>query len=468
MKSITINSFGAHIPNEFHSIVTVAKRDLTQYIEVGYPDKIKVPVKFFKTVPSGLRVPPTYITRQRALVYTDERGTPEQFKPAFHGRLHDTQKIMTKKAYIELCGSGCATLVMPTGTGKTVCALYLAMQLGLKPIVLVHKTFLAEQWKSRIAQYFGPDIRVGIVKGNQVDTSSCDIVVGLIQTFVSKQMQLPVSCGTLIIDEAHHIAAKQFRQIVMKLMTNQQYVLGLSATPTRKDGIDIRPLIGSYITYEDVLPDHIIGSSAPPAVSVHMHMYADQSYTQQNQPLTKWGKISYSELITMVSENDARTAFVCDLIQQHPTRNILVLSHRRKQCTKLHDTLKSRGLDVALFVPKAGKHATHDPPASRIIVSTFSYVSEGFDVARLDCVVFATPASNLKQSVGRILRRPDGDPIVIDICDAWGILNAQTSKRRSYYRGNKYTMYTKYTKTSVAKPVARAEPPASTPLFLPD
>lgn len=284
-------------------------------------------------------------------------------------------------------------------------------------------------------------------------------------------MPLPTSCGTLIIDEAHHIAAKQFRQIVMKLMTNQRYVLGLSATPDRKDGIDIRPLIGDFIQYDDTLPKEIIGSV--PDVSVNMHIYTDSAYSPHTQPMTKYGDVSYTQLITSVSENDERTAYVCDIIELHHDRDILVLSHRRNHCSEIYDLLRRRGLDVALFLPQRGKGTSHDPPRNRIIVSTYNYVSEGFDVPRLDCVVFATPASNLKQSVGRVMRRTDHSPIVVDICDTWGVLNAQTRKRKAYYQGQKFTIYTTYRKpktlndnTVVGTGVAVDAP--SKPMFVPD
>jgi superfamily II DNA or RNA helicase len=461
-ETITISNAGAVIPHEFKSMIANARQALTQYIEVGFPKKYKVPVKFCRMTPQGLVVPPTYITRQRELVYTDLRPDPDAFRATFLGSLFDQQRVVTKKALLELTGSGCATLVMPTGTGKTVCALYMAAQLGLKPVILVHKTFLAEQWKSRIEQYVGPDVRVSMVKGSQVDTSG-DIVVGLIQTFVSKRMHLPTSCGTLIIDEAHHIAAKQFRQIIMQLMTSQKYVLGLSATPDRKDGIDIRPLLGDYIQYADSLPDEIIGST--PSVSVNMHMYSDESYLPYKQPMTQHGDVSYANMVTAVSENVARTAYICSVIEQHQDRYILVLSHRRKHCGELHECLKARGLDAALFLPSRGKGTSHEPPDARIIVSTFNYVSEGFDVPRLDCVVFATPASNLKQSVGRVLRRRDHSPLIVDICDAWGVLNAQTRKRRSYYQGQKYMINTIYTKKP--EPVV-ASPEPSKPMFISD
>jgi superfamily II DNA or RNA helicase len=61
----------------------------------------------------------------------------------------------------------------------------------------------------------------------------------------------------------------------------------------------------------------------------------------------------------------------------------------------------------------------------------------GLDIPTLDTVVLATPKSDIKQSVGRILRETAGkknEPLILDIVDAWGFLYAMFGKRRRVYR----------------------------------
>jgi superfamily II DNA or RNA helicase len=65
------------------------------------------------------------------------------------------------------------------------------------------------------------------------------------------------------------------------------------------------------------------------------------------------------------------------------------------------------------------------------------YASEGFDEKRFDTLVLASPASDIRQSVGRILRKmddPDHAPVVIDIVDQWSVFKKQYMKRRILYR----------------------------------
>jgi superfamily II DNA or RNA helicase len=72
-----------------------------------------------------------------------------------------------------------------------------------------------------------------------------------------------------------------------------------------------------------------------------------------------------------------------------------------------------------------------------IIFATFSQAHEGLDIPALDTVILATPKSDIKQSVGRILRETPGkknDSHIYDIIDNWSILNAMYYKRSKVYR----------------------------------
>jgi len=346
---------------------------------------------------------------------------------------------------------------MPTGGGKTVCALYIASALGLKPIVLVHKTFLAQQWQSRIQQYI-PGARVTMVQGTKADWSG-DIVIGIIQTMVSRQLCIDRSCGLLIIDEAHHIAANQFKHVILRGVTNQRYILALSATPERKDGLDIQPLVGP-ITQPiedpaDRLPDSIVGSvKANVMVKI---MTFDHPLFKQPPPLSASGDVSYTAMVSTLVDMPDRSSFIVNsIVSETDGRDTLVLSHRRQHCIDIVERLRHRGLDAALYIPQG---RTPPPlPTAKIVVSTFAYVSEGFDMPRLTCVCFCTPASNLKQSVGRILRTPDpsASPLVIDIADSWSLLNASTRKRKTFYHSAGYVVATRHAPKTKAEQAAPA------------
>ena len=74
-----------------------------------------------------------------------------------------------------------------------------------------------------------------------------------------------------------------------------------------------------------------------------------------------------------------------------------------------------------------------------IIVGTFSQAHEGLDIPVLDSVLLATPKSDVKQAVGRILRETEGkknDPIILDVVDDWGLMGSMYYKRRKMYKAS--------------------------------
>jgi superfamily II DNA or RNA helicase len=122
------------------------------------------------------------------------------------------------------------------GKGKTVMALYILAQLRRKTLVVVHKSFLMNQWIERIEQFL-PGARVGRIQGQIVDIDDKDIVLGMLQSLSMKEYpdSMFQSFGLTIVDECHHISSEVFCRSLQKIIT--MHTLGLSATMERKDGL---------------------------------------------------------------------------------------------------------------------------------------------------------------------------------------------------------------------------------------
>ena len=398
-----------------------------------------------------------------------------------HLRPH--QQGACKKTLRALQSFGAATLVLPTGAGKTVCALHIASALGVKPVIMVHKGFLAEQWKVRIKQYLGDDVRVSMIQGSTYDTSG-DVIIAMIQTFVKRWYIVPPEAGLLIVDECHHIAASVFKRIMWR--APQRYILGLSATPTRADGLDIYKLLGQPVTVEDdppmIVSDGVFSPPPPPPqrhgdkVTVLTYPYYAPRYLTESPPTTRSGDVNYTGMVSTLVDDRARTSKIVDLIESNEMlrgKDTLILSHRRAHCEALHAECVSRGLDTALFLaPKSRKrHAEYTPPESKIIISTYAYVSEAFDVQRLECLVLATPASSIEQACGRVMRKmddPSHKPVIVDIVDKWSVFNAQASKRRSFFRNRRYAIMNLVPDLADRVPATQQVPPDGTLLFVND
>jgi len=178
----------------------------------------------------------------------------------FAGVLRDAppQRAATSAVVTALRDTGGAMLVLPCGFGKTVCGLWVVSTLARRALVLVHTGALADQWMQRVSSFL-PGARVGRIQQDVVDVEGCDVVIGMIQSLVRREYDrsLLASFGTVVVDEAHHIAAPWFTKALRKLPA--RYVLGLSATPDRKDGLGhILPWLLGDIAFRASRPDECV------------------------------------------------------------------------------------------------------------------------------------------------------------------------------------------------------------------
>lgn len=117
--------------------------------------------------------------------YRDVEKTDSQYWK-FAGSLRETQKEVVNSYLTPEPRDG--ILSLQTGGGKTICALYIASQLQLPTLVLVHSTFLRDQWIDRIKAFL-PEARIGIVQGDTLDINDKDIVVGMLQSISLKEYE---------------------------------------------------------------------------------------------------------------------------------------------------------------------------------------------------------------------------------------------------------------------------------------
>jgi hypothetical protein len=195
-------------------------------------------------------------------------------------------------------------------------------------MIIVHKEFLANQWKERIEQ-FCPGATIGIVQQSKIQTD-CDFVIAMLQSLSMKEYSFDdFDCiGTVIVDEAHHICAKVFSQSLFKLCP--RHVYGLSATPVRKDGLTqvLHWFMGpTFFAVERRDQDQ---------VEVYTHWYSCPMY-RQPPPVNRAGKISLVQMITDIVEHSPRTDIIVKLIKKclKQKRKVLVLSERRSHCEEL-------------------------------------------------------------------------------------------------------------------------------------
>jgi superfamily II DNA or RNA helicase len=316
-----------------------------------------------------------------------------------------------------------------TVTHNTTMALAYAGHLKTQTMIVVHKEFLANQWRDRIHD-FCPGASIGRVQGPEFDVEGKDFVIALIQTMCQREFPKDAfdSIGLLIVDEAHHIGAPAFSQFMFKICP--KFTLGLTATPERKDGL-------TRLLYWFLGPEFFrVERTAQKSTRVQTLHYMDEAF-REAPPVTRFGKINMAGMVSVLTELDARNELLLKTIEEAlacvPPRRVLVLSDRREHCFYLHEKIGSKS---GLYIGGRKEEELSAASEKPVVIATFQLAQEGLDIPALDTVILSTPKSDIKQSIGRIMRETPGklnSPLIYDIIDHWSVFYSMARKRRKVY-----------------------------------
>jgi len=422
------------------------KKDLTVSPELqnygnGYQTE-KNKFKVYRENSSLIRVPRFYGLNNISINVTSSFPIPSNIDVEFKGTLNPqiNQPDAANRTITHLNENGCGILSLPTGYGKTTVSLYVLSKIGVRTIIIVHKEFLMNQWIERIQQFL-PNATIGYIQGKKIDVVGKDIVIGMLQSLSMKDYDKDVfrDFGLTIIDETHHICAKVFSKSLLKI--NTKYMLGLSATPYRKDGLTkvLNWFIGDIFYYVERQEQKYVEVNV---IKINKDTYKDVVF-----PVNRLGKASMPEGINILCEDIDRTNKILDLtlsiLKENNTRNILILSDRRVHCmllkTYIEKSLEDADLDLNVGLYLGGMKQTELKKSEQceIIIGTYSLAHEGLDIPKLDTLIMSTPKSDIVQSIGRILRETSGkknNPIIFDIVDEWAVFEIQFYKRLRFYK----------------------------------
>jgi len=322
-------------------------------------------------------------------------------------------------------------------------ALNIAAQVKVKTIVIVHKGFLLNQWEERIQQFL-PTARIGRIQGQKFDIENKDIVIGMLQSLSMKDypQELFSSFGLCIVDECHHISAEVFVRSLFTVVC--PYMLGLSATMSRKDGLTkvFKLFLG------DIIHSEKCDQSA--AVEVRGIEYITHDEDFNDIKLDFRGHPLYSSMISKLCSFSLRSEFILrvleDVLRENPSQQVIMLSHNKNLLTYLHDAIKHRSIGEGLVGYYVGGMKDKDLKISEtktVILATYSMAAEALDIPTLTTLFMMTPKTDVQQAVGRILRTKHSRPLVVDIMDSHGIFQNQWKKRVAFYKKQNYkVLYT--------------------------
>lgn len=364
----------------------------------------------------------------------------------FKGDLRDYQKniISTYLGNVDKVKGGGGSLEIPCGRGKTVMALKLIEQLKTKTLVIVHKSFLLDQWIERIEQFL-PEARVGKIQGQIIDIDNKDIVIGMLQSLSMKEypQNMFKSFGFTIVDECHHISSEVFSRSLLKIVT--KYVLGLSATMQRKDGLTkvFKMFLGEIIYKEKRdATDEVL-------VKAVEFKTSDEEFNETEYDYR--GNPQYSKMITKLCTYNHRCEFILKVLKREmeifPEQQIMILGQNKNILVYLHKAIESRNIaSVGYYVGGMKKDDLKSSESKKVIIATYAMAAEALDIKTLTSLFLVTPRTDITQAVGRILRVKHKRPLVVDFVDSHQVFKNQWTKRLKFYKKNKYkTQYTSST-----------------------
>jgi superfamily II DNA or RNA helicase len=367
-------------------------------------------------------------------VIRDERFAGHPIDLKFSGQLRPEQ--LEAAAAIAEYDDG--ILCAPTAFGKTALAAWMISQRKVNTLVLVHRQQLLDQWQARLAMFLNlPTKSIGQIGGGKSNPSGC-VDVAIIQSSHDKTgvKDFVAEYGQVIVDECHHLSAFTFEQVMKQVKA--KYVLGLTATPERKDGH--HPIIYMQcgpIRYK--LSARSMTSSSPFEHEVIPRL------TEFCVP-PEQADTTIQELYAGLVDDTARNELIVgDLLRAvQDGRSPLLLTARTEHLKYFETTLANKVENVFVLKGGMGKKQrqsiaeaiTSVPEGNpRVILATGSYIGEGFDDARLDSLFLAMPISwkgTLQQYVGRLHRLHDAKRVVrvYDYVDSKVLMLARMYARR--------------------------------------
>lgn len=328
-----------------------------------------------------------------------------------------------------------------TVTHNTVCALNIIAQLKAKTLIIVHKTFLMNQWKERIATFL-PDAKVGIIQQKKIEIEGKEIVIAMLQSISMKEYPKTMfnPFGLCIVDEAHHLGAEVFSRCLSKI--GCEFNIGLSATPKRADGLTkvFEWWLGPVLYKVEKRADMDVN-----AIQIKIN---DSTKPYSREELSQYGKICMPRMVNNVCAYAARTNLIVHILKLlvRDGRTILVLSGRRQHLKDIFDACTEQEAgSVGFYMGGMKPEDLKESEEKKIILGTYTMAAEGLDIKALNTILLASPMSNVVQAVGRILRQKHAHitPEIYDIVDNFSCFVNQSVKRRRFYSREEYPVYVK-------------------------
>lgn len=373
-------------------------------------------LRCYEIGPGGALIIPRGYTQQligacKAIGVTYELEDLRRALPAvdfqFVGELRPYQSDAVDKILAKHFG----TLTAPTGSGKTVMALAIIAERRQPTLIVVHTRELLQQWCERIEAFLGiPRQEVGIIGSGKKNVGRM-VTVALVQSLYKCAEDVAPHIGHLVVDECHRAPSRTFTEAVTAF--DCQYMLGLSATPWRRDKLSrlIFWHLGDLRHTVDAV--HLVDNGSIMRAEV---IVRETNFRPFSDPSTE-----YSRMLSELTQDPDRNRLIASDIAGAAIANggvCLALTDRKAHCETLQQILRDEhGQDCELLtgdLPSAQRQTVIERlncGEIKVLVATGQLIGEGFDCRELSTLFLTTPvrfSGRVLQYLGRVLRPAPG------------------------------------------------------------
>lgn len=344
---------------------------------------------------------------------------------SFSGELRPEQEAAVQR----LLSFNNGVLAATTAFGKTVAAIGMIARRKTNTLILVHSKALLGQWKEEIEKFliinepepaseekkgrkrekaFSP---IGLLDGSR-NTLHGIIDIAVFNSALSADGVKPFvrNYGMVIADECHHSGAIGYERVLKYV--NARYVYGLSATPTRQDGM-------TPIVFMQCGPIRYKSDAKAQMARQSFSRVLIPRFTSFRAIEEKGNGLQY--LGDLANDRARNELIVQDVVSElNKGRTPIILTKRKDHISILADMLAPYCRNVVKLIGTASakeKRKAMDRLKSipetepLIVVATGKYVGEGFNYPRLDTLFIALPVAYpniIQQYTGRLHRDYEG------------------------------------------------------------
>lgn len=344
------------------------------------------------------------------------------------------QNVVCQEALEILESNHVVFLALATGFGKTSCGIYFTAHFKLKTAMISHLTTINEQWADEYSKI--TNAKVQIVKGNKGLDPTADVYIIGVQKAATLSREELSDIGLVIFDEAHIATVTAFSKSLLRFQP--KYVIGLSATPKRADGM--HKLLSMYF-----------GPPKSFIVRKEVKNFTVYKIETEFKPEIRYVMVKgamvpdWTTIINSIEYNDERQQLIADIALEKLEERTLILCSRQEQSKGIRDKLVEAGENVRLLIgersvkkepgtPRAKrvskKKDNPGGPVPRITVAGTKKAGTGFDDPTLTMLILASDCKTVAQWEGRIRCT---DNIIYDLVDNYSTFENHWKIREAWY-----------------------------------